>query len=124
MTTWITICDTCKSDHYRSDESAQTCGERFAQKIEKLAETQTELKTRRVSCMMGCKRACNVSVQDGQKISYVLGEFDPSDANAQAVVEYALAHAHSQSGQVPFREWPEGVKGHFTARLAPLPKGA
>ncbi len=40
---------------------------------------------------------------------------------AQAIVDYARLHAASDSGQVPYRQWPEGVKGHFVTRHPPLP---
>jgi predicted metal-binding protein len=33
------------------------------------------------------------------------------------VVDYARLHAESPTGQVPFKQWPQGVKGHFVARI-------
>lgn len=122
MTTWITICDTCKRDDW-DDTAGTTDGQAFAALIESAVEG-TDLRTRRVSCLMGCKRACNIALQAPGKLSYSLGEFSPSPEAAQAVVDYALRHAESESGQVPYREWPEGVKGHFVTRHPPLPDAA
>ena len=34
---------------------------------------------------------------------------------------YAEMHAESETGRVPFREWPQEVKGHFITRHPPLP---
>ena len=34
---------------------------------------------------------------------------------------YAEKHAESETGQVPFREWPQAIKGHFVTRHPPLP---
>ncbi|MGB0797922.1 MAG: DUF1636 family protein [Planktomarina sp.] len=121
MTTWITICDTCKREGWDPTEQQQTDGEILAEMIE-TAASDTSVKTRRVSCMMGCKRACNIAVQGPDKLSYVLGVFDPSQDDAQAIVDYAKLYDESETGQVPFRQWPVGVKGHFTSRLTPLPK--
>ena len=120
MTTWITICDTCKTANWVADTDPQTDGERFADLIEAAAVGDT-LSTRRVSCTMGCERACNIIIQATGKIGYSLGKFDGTAADAAAVVDYATMHADSPTGQVPFREWPQGVKGHFVSRHTPVP---
>jgi predicted metal-binding protein len=120
MTTWITICDTCKHDDWDAATDAQTHGEQLAALIE--AEAHGDVKTRRVSCLMGCTRACNVAIQGEGKLAYTLGNFDPSEEAAAGIVEYAQKHAVSETGQVPFREWPHAIKGHFVTRHQPLPK--
>ena len=120
MTSWITICDTCKRENWDPVVQPQTDGEILADMIEPRAKT-AGLKTRRVSCMMGCVRACNVAIQGPEKLAYVLGTFEPTEENAQAIVDYATLHRGSDSGQVPYRQWPQPVKGHFTSRMAPLP---
>jgi predicted metal-binding protein len=120
MTSWITICDTCKRKGWTPESQPHTDGELFADLIETRART-AGVKTRRVSCMMGCVRACNVAVQAPEKLSYVLGTFEPSAENAQAIVDYAALHQASDTGQVPYRDWPQAVKGHFTTRMTPLP---
>ena len=70
---------------------------------------------------MGCERACNIIVQAAGKIGYSLGKFEPEPEAAAAIVAYAALHAASETGQVPFRTWPVGVKGHFVSRHVPLP---
>jgi len=80
------------------------------------------VKTRRVSCLMGCSHGCNVAIQAEGKLAYTLGRFTPDTESAAAIVDYAELHADSDSGQVPFRQWPQGVKGHFVTRHPPLPK--
>ena len=120
MTTWITICDTCKREGWEATGMEQTDGEAFAALIEPRAAA-AGIRTRRVSCTMGCERACNVIVQGAGKNSYSMGRFDPTEDDAQALVDYAVKHAESEKGQVPFRDWPVGVKGHFISRHLPLP---
>ena len=122
MTTWITICDTCKREGWELTTMEQTDGEVLAGLIE-AAITGPGVATRRVSCTMGCERACNIIVQGPGKIGYSLGKFDPTQEAAEAIVAYAGQHAVSATGQVPFREWPLGVKGHFVSRHVPLPDG-
>jgi len=122
MTTWITICDTCKRDGWEETGMATTDGEKLATLVE-AAAGQSDVKTRRVSCLMGCKHSCNVAIQAPGKLNYTLGGFDADEEAAQGIVDYAKAHATSASGQVPYREWPQAVKGHFITRHPPLPEG-
>ena len=121
MKTWITICDTCKREDTPHGPE-QTDGEVFAQMIEAAAASSTTVNTRRVSCLMGCQQACNVAIQGHGKLSYTLGRFEPDVEAAEGVVAYAEAHAQSDSGQVPFRTWPQAIKGHFVTRHPPLPQ--
>lgn len=121
MTTWITICDTCKREDWDAEAGLPTDGERFAELIETAARDTPDVQTRRVSCLMGCSHGCNVAVQGAGKLAYTLGRFEPVDAAAEGVVAYAAAHAQSDTGQVPFRDWPTEVKGHFVTRHPPLP---
>jgi predicted metal-binding protein len=121
MTTWITICDTCKRDGWEAGEIALTDGEALAELIETAAIGQPDVKTRRVSCLMGCKGACNVAIQGAGKLNYTLGAFEPDPDAAAGIVAYAAAHAQSETGRVPFREWPVAIKGHFVTRHPPLP---
>jgi predicted metal-binding protein len=69
---------------------------------------------------MGCDFACNVAIQASGKLNYVLGNFSPNIESAKGIVDYAKLHAASDKGQVPFREWPQSIKGHFRARLPTL----
>lgn len=121
MTTWITTCDTCKRDDWEAGDMELTDGERLAQLVETAATGLSDVKTRRVSCLMGCARSCNVAIQGAGKLNYTLGEFEPDADAASGIVAYALAHAKSETGQVPYRDWPQAIKGHFVTRHPPLP---
>jgi predicted metal-binding protein len=121
MTTWITVCDTCKTEDWEASGREQKDGEVLAELVEACASDRADVKTRRVSCLMGCNHGCNVAIQGEGKLAYTLGRFDPAEEAAEAIVEYAALHAESKSGQVPFRQWPQGVKGHFVTRHPPLP---
>ncbi|MGR3566877.1 MAG: DUF1636 family protein [Pseudooceanicola nanhaiensis] len=121
MSTWITICDTCKREDWAERGVPDTDGARLAELLEPMAEA-AGLRTRRVSCLMGCTHGCNVAIQAGGKLSYTLGRFEPGAEAAAAIVEYAGLHAASETGQVPFRQGPQGVKGHVVTRHPPLPE--
>lgn len=120
MTTWITICDTCKRDDWSAETHERTHGEDMAELVERHAAGRA-VRTRRVSCLMGCSHGCNIAIQAPGKLAYTLGRFEPTEAAAEAVVAYAEMHAESETGRVPFREWPQEVKGHFITRHPPLP---
>ncbi|MDQ7070447.1 MAG: DUF1636 domain-containing protein [Rhodobacterales bacterium] len=120
MTTWITICDTCKRDGWEDSQMDVTDGEVLAALIEDQAQGSA-IKTRRVSCLMGCTRSCNIAIQAAGKLAYTLGEFTPDKDTAAAIVDYARLHAESETGQVPYRTWPQPIKGHFVTRHPPLP---
>ena len=119
MTTWITICDTCKREGWEDGGMTLTDGEVLAGLVE-AAAAGTNVKTRRISCLMGCKQACNVAIQAPGKLAYTLGAFVPEQEAAEGIVAYAKAHAESETGQVPFRAWPAAIKGHFITRHPPL----
>jgi len=119
--TWITICDTCRRDRTAPPAiDGTTDGAALAALVERSAAA-AGVRTRRVACLMGCDHGCNVAIQAAGKLNYTLGRFEPTAEAAEAIVDYAARHAASDSGQVPYRDWPQGVKGHFVTRHPPLP---
>jgi len=122
MTTFITICDTCKREDWDETKNDRTHGEALAELVETQAKGRN-VETRRISCLMGCTHGCNIAIQAEGKLAYTLGRFEPNTEDAAAIVDYAELHAQSESGQVPFKQWPQGVKGHFVTRMPPLPGG-
>jgi predicted metal-binding protein len=117
MTTWITVCDTCKREGWQAD--GPTDGERLAALVEPLATAA--VRVRRHACLMGCVHGCNVAVQGAGKFAYTLGRFEPTAEAARGIVAWAALHAESPTGVVPYRQWPAEVKGHFVTRHPPLP---
>lgn len=120
MPTIITICETCKRADWKEKGLKESDGFELAQLIEKSSVTEEKVITRRHSCLMGCDHGCNVTIQDNKKLSYVLGNFKPTSEDAEAIILYANLHANSTNGQVPYREWPQAIKGHFVARIPPI----
>jgi predicted metal-binding protein len=70
-------------------------------------------------CLFACQDHCAVHIRAPGKFSYILGRFSPDDQAAQAILDYAVRYAESEHGQVPYSQWPEGVKGHFITRSPP-----
>ena len=120
MTTTITVCETCKCAGWDAANSSTTDGEKLADLVEKAAKGSPNVTVRRHACLMGCDFACNIAIQADEKLNYVLGKFNPTPEDAEGIVAYATLHANSDKGQVPYREWPQAIKGHFRARLPVL----
>ena len=121
MPTIITVCDTCKRENWSEETDERTHGEDLLQHVNEAVKSEPDLLVRRQSCLMGCAFGCNITIQSAGKISYVLGAFEPDAQSAEAIVDYARKYNESETGQVPYRTWPEGVKGHFRARVYPDP---
>ena len=119
MTTTLYICETCG---YRADAESQSEGALFAREIERqLAQAPIAgLALRRTRCLMACQRACTAHLRAPGKINYVIGDFQPNAENAGTLLDYVRRYQDSATGQVPYKLWPEGIKGHFVARTPPL----
>jgi len=121
MTTTITICNTCKRENWEAGAEGITDGEALAALVEaEIKAAGGNVQSRRFSCLMGCDQACNVTIQGKDKLNYTLGGFSATKEAASGILEYANLHANSKSGQVPYRDWPQAIKGHFTTRHPPL----
>ncbi|MEM9061346.1 MAG: DUF1636 domain-containing protein [Pseudomonadota bacterium] len=121
MTTTIFVCDTCSyAPGQKTGPGNETGGQILARLVEGAASGKEAVAVRRQACLMGCERHCNTAISAPGKLTYVLGKFKPSEESAEAIVEYAEKHAESETGRVPFKQWPQGVKGHFVARIPAL----
>ena len=118
--TTITVCTTCRQPAVRDDKQRTPCGEAMLESVVRAAGDVAGVEVRGVPCLMGCEHGCNVAISADGKLAYVLGSFEPGADAASALVEYAAGHAASDTGVVPFKQWPQGVKGHFVARIPPL----
>jgi len=119
----VVVCSTCRvSGEEREDESGARGGVLLAAALRKVREESPHLAkvgVEEMPCLFACQRHCVVHIRAPGRIGYVLGDFTPDAASAQAILDYAALHADSEHGQVPYRQWPEGVKGHFITRTPP-----
>ena len=123
MTTTLLVCETCGYDADQPD--ARRPGDALAALLEHAVAEQSDEpdhspSIQRFRCLMACKRSCVVQVRAPGKMSYVLGDFEPGAAAVDALLDYCRKHSLSESGQVEYRAWPDGIKGRFVARIPPL----
>ncbi|MDF1722398.1 MAG: DUF1636 domain-containing protein [Minwuia sp.] len=122
MTATLTVCETCNfAPETKRGPDGQTGGEMLCGLVEQVADGVSGVATRRHACLMGCDHHCNVGLSAPGKITYVMGSFAPEAASAAALVAFAELYDASETGQVPYKQWPQGVKGHFVSRVPPLP---
>ncbi len=119
----IVACNTCRHSADERDDAQGVRG--GAQLVAALREVQAAdprfagIAIEEMPCLFACTEHCTVHLRAPGKIGYVLGRFRPDAEAACAILDYALAHADSAEGSVPYRSWPEGVKGHFIVRIPP-----
>lgn len=119
----VVVCNTCRLS---ADALADDRGRRGgALLVEALRAVQVErpdlanVAVEEMPCLFACAEACTIHLRAPGKIGYVLGRFVPDREAAEAILDYASHYAASAEGQVPYRDWPAGVKGHFIVRTPP-----
>lgn len=119
----LVVCSTCRvSAEDREDADGLRGGARLLQALQAAASGDARvdgLAIEAMPCLFNCAQHCSVHLRAPGKMGYVLGRFAPTAEAAQALVDYAAAYLQSPEGVVPYRQWPEGVKGHFIVRVPP-----
>ncbi|CAM5431730.1 DUF1636 domain-containing protein [Sphingobium scionense] len=119
----IVTCNTCRhSATMREDEEGVRGGARLAEALRSVQASDPRYAAVAVQdtpCLFACQDHCTVHLRAPGKVGYVLGRFAPDADAARAILDYAIAYTVSEHGRVAFREWPEGVKGHFITRTPP-----
>ena len=72
------------------------------------------------TCLWNCSRPCSVVMRDDERFSYVTGGHESTLAQAEAILTWFDAHGQTETGEVPFRSWPQAMRGHFIARMPPV----
>jgi predicted metal-binding protein len=115
----LIVCETC---HRGMRDGGQTDGDRMAKAMQGILEAGADLDGMALTtmkCLMACGQACTVHLRARGKMGYVLGDLGPEEDMTTALTEYLRAYARSPEGVVPYREWPEVLKGRFIARVPP-----
>ena len=120
--TTLYICETCRFEPAAREHEGRTGGEIFlAELTRQLQEAPLDgLQLATTRCLMACSRHCTVHLRAPGKINYVIGDFAPDRAAAATLLDYVGKYQQSETGQVPYNTWPEGIKGHFVARMPAL----
>jgi predicted metal-binding protein len=83
------------------------------------ASGRSDLTLEPQACLWNCTRPCSVVMRDSERFSYVTGGNTPTREQAEAVIRWFDFHGQTDTGEVPFRLWPNAMRGHFIARIPP-----
>lgn len=112
----LIACATCGSAERETHGS--TRGERLLAELTRAHDPgASPIALSSVRCLWACTRSCAVHVRAPGRPSYVLCGFEPDEASAKGLLEWAALYAASRDGAVPFKQWPAAVKGHFLCRV-------
>ena len=119
----VVACNTCRySGEARENEDGLRGGAALVRALRAAKDADPRyagVAVQEMPCLFACQEFCAVHLRAPDKVGYVLGRFVAGEEAARAILDYAVAYAASEMGQVPFREWPQGVKGHFITRTPP-----
>lgn len=119
----LVVCSTCRfgPDAYEDAEGVRGGARLFeALRAAQAADPAlARLAIEPMPCLFACSSYCTIHLRAPGKIGYVLGKFEPTPEAAAAILDYARHYMASAEGVVPYRDWPEGVKGHFIVRTPP-----
>ena len=120
----VVACNTCRfSETSREDAQGKRGGARlvsFLHAVRASDPCYEGIAVQETPCLFACTDHCSVHLRAPDKINYVLGRFAPDENAARAIMDYALRYAASAEGSVAYRDWPDGVKGHFITRSPPI----
>lgn len=119
----IVMCTTCKfSPMEKLGPDGRTGGETLIGHMqEAIAARGLGLPVATQACLWNCKRHCSVVLRDGARFTYFTGDHEPTREQAEAILDWFLLHGESETGEVPFRQWPDRMRGHFIARIPGTP---
>ena len=117
----LVICTTCKfSIESKTGPDGRTGGETLLGHMRDITAQRADVEVVEQACMWNCARPCSVVIRDDERFSYVTGGNEPSRAQAEAILSWFDAHGETPTGEVPFRLWPQAMRGHFIARIPPF----
>lgn len=118
MTARLVVCTTCRfSSEELMDAAGLSGGQALFEAVLAEAAGADDLRVEEQACLWACSSHCSVYLSQPGKPAYLAGRFAPTAQDAQAIVAFARLYADSPQGAVAYRDWPEGMKGHFIARL-------
>ena len=119
----LVICTTCKfSETAKFAPDGRTGGEMLLAEVRAVLDRagRSDVEIEPQVCLWNCTRPCSVVLQDEARFSYVTGSNTPDASQAEALIQWFDAHGQTADGSVPFKQWPQLMRGHFIARIPPV----
>lgn len=118
----LVICSTCRhSAAAKCGPDGRSGGETLIAHLREAAAARgLDVAIDTQACLWNCQRPCSVLLRDDRRFSYVTGDHAPERQQADAILDWFALHEASASGEVPWRQWPARMRGHFIARIPPV----
>ena len=119
----IVICNSCCfPDGTKLAEDRRTGGQTLIAEMRLIltSEKRDDVELVEQTCLWNCTQSCSVVIRDDKRFSYITGRHAATRQQAEAILKWFDAHGKTERGEVPFREWPQAMKGHFIARIPPV----
>jgi predicted metal-binding protein len=119
----LVFCNTCKfSDGRKTNEQGCSAGQILIAEMRALLadKGRSDVDVVEQTCLWNCAQSCSVAIRDSKRFSYITGRHVPTRAQAEAILAWFDAHGETETGEVPFRLWPDAMRGHFIARIPPV----
>ena len=116
----IVMCTTCRhSEAEKFGPDGRTGGETLIGHMREVLADRHDIALQTQACLWNCKRHCSVILRDDARFTYFTGGHVPERQQAEAIVAWFDLHGATERGEVPFRQWPDRMRGHFIARIPP-----
>jgi predicted metal-binding protein len=111
----LIACETCGSKE--PDARGRTRGQQLIALLRELSAANPAVSVGSTRCLWSCSRSCAVHLRSDNRSGYVIGTLEPTQEYARALLEYAGMYADTPDGAVPFKLWPQPLRGHFICRI-------
>ena len=119
----LVLCNSCRfADGRKQADDGRTGGQTLIAELRALLADlgRGDVDVVEQTCLWNCSMSCSVAIRDTERFSYVTGRHAATRAQAAAILEWFDAHGETASGEVPFKQWPDAMRGHFIARIPPV----
>lgn len=119
MAVRLVVCTTCRASAEAPLDAAGRAGGRalLEEVLEAASPGHGDVQVEGQACLWACSSFCTVYLSEPGKPAYLAGRFTPTPEAGRDILAFARLYAASETGAVAYRDWPEGMKGHFIARL-------
>jgi predicted metal-binding protein len=119
----LVLCNTCRfPDGRKLADDGRTGGQTLIAELRRLLTDtgRSDVDVVEQSCLWNCTQSCSVAIRDTERFSYITGKHVATRDQAEAILQWFDAHGETETGEVPFKQWPDAMRGHFIARIPPV----
>jgi predicted metal-binding protein len=116
----LVLCNTCRfPDGRKLADDGRTGGQTLIAELRALLADigRDDVDVVEQTCLWNCTQSCSVVIRDTERYSYITGKHAATRAQAEAILQWFDAHGATEQGEVPFKQWPDAMRGHFIARI-------